>query len=220
MPDPVTLARIQAQQVLIQAAQALGSAAVPILNAIRFRPDGKGGELASPFPMTAKLSPEALAAASEPGQWFEAVRPSGDWIALELSEEWRALVRQTVPRPVKRRTVIPPIPAFPARIAPKLWHLDALAGITAPETAARLDRGNPAFQAYRALESARRGKGKNRPDRLLLNEAAQLAGLVESEETCALARQLIRLSQTYLLHPGEDALVAALLSIAAESLGI
>lgn len=221
MSGAIALARAAAEELLIQCARALGSGAGPSPEAIRFRPDGKGGELASPFPMTARLDPGALARAAGPSEWFEAVYPSGSWIALDLSDAWRELVRHSAPTPPPRNDPVLPPPPFPARIEPPLWRLDALAGITGPETAARLDRGNPAFRLRLALGRAKRGAGGNRPDRLLVNEAALLTDLLERPGGArAPALQLLRLSEAYLARPGEDALVARTLLIASKSLGI
>ena len=89
MPDPLTAAHLKAATLLTEAARSLGSSAVCPVRSVRFRPDGKGGELAAPFPMTAHLDAGALAQAVSADAFFERAAPSGAWIALELSEEWR-----------------------------------------------------------------------------------------------------------------------------------
>ena len=96
MPDPLTAARLKAAALLTEAARSLGSSAVCPVRSVRFRPDGKGGELAAPFPMTAHLDAGALAQAMSADDFFECAAPSGAWIALELSEEWRDAVRRWV----------------------------------------------------------------------------------------------------------------------------
>ena len=76
MPDPLTAAHLKAAALLTEAARSLGSSAVCPVRSVRFRPDGKGGELAAPFPMTAHLDAGALAQAVSADAFFERIAPS------------------------------------------------------------------------------------------------------------------------------------------------
>lgn len=220
MDSPIALAQAEAQQALAQAARTLGSGALPAGKSIRFRPDGKGGELASPFPLAAGLDSAALAAAIPASGQLRKAYPSGGWIAFDLSEYWQDQVRLWTcggaPIPIQT----PPVPDFPARITHACWRLDALAGFTDPRIAARLDRGNPAVQVFRAQTLACRGRGGDRRDRRLVNESALLFHHLACWDAQAAARQLVCLAQRYLVRPGEDALTARAIQIAAKSLGI
>ena len=112
MPDPLTAAHLKAATLLTEAARSLGSSAVCPVRSVRFRPDGKGGELAAPFPMTAHLDAGALAQAVSADAFFERTAPSEAWIALELSEEWRDAVRHWAPPEGKLAAATPPVPAI------------------------------------------------------------------------------------------------------------
>ena len=192
-----------------RAARALGCGAEPSAAHFRFRPDGRGGVLATPFPQIAGLEPGALAGAFPARLALLAPPyPSGDWLAFDPSGDWLDLVRRAdwtgpvfAPAPAP-----PPIPGFPARIDPLLWRLDALMGVTDPLVAARLDRGNPGWWILRAREQAKAGRGGNRPDRETLCHAALLSHLWE--DAPALFRQAGALARRYLACPGEDRLTA------------
>lgn len=212
MTDPITTARQAAFDSLCRAAEALGCAAVPAQNAIRFRADGKGGELASPFPMAAGLDPKTVADACGKGNWFEAIRPSGGWIAFDLSDDWRDYVRAWEGKLTLSTLAAPPIPDFPARIHPKSWLFSVLLGQCDPMSAARLDLGNPWQRMDRARRLASQRQGNNRPDRKLVNLAALCCG--------GDAAALLKLADAYLSHPGEDRMVLKYLTLGGEILGI
>lgn len=207
MPHPLEEAQAQAATLLTQAAHALGSSASCSLQTVRFRPDGKGGELAAPFPMIAGLDAQALAGAIPADPLFACAAPSGRWIALEVSEQWLEQVRRWTPPERTLTAAVPPVPDFPARILPALWRLDALAGITGPLIAARLDRGNPAWRVRRSLLLTGQDRAGSVPDRRLCNEAALLWALLEQNDAKKLTVQLIALADRYLAAPGEDTLV-------------
>lgn len=198
----------EAQALTLRAARRLGSEAEPQAAHFRFRPDGLGGVLATPFPNIAGLDSAALAGAVPAGSALLAPPyASGDWLAFDPSPQWSAQVRRAdwenltlSPEPA------PPIPCFPARIDPLLWRLDTLMGITDPMIAARLDRGNPAWQVLRARALARSDQGGCRPDRELVCLAALLSQ--SQGDASALAVQAGALTRRYLSQPGEDALVA------------
>lgn len=217
MTSPLRLARASALAALTEGAQSLGSAALPVEKALRFRPDGKGGELASPFPMAAGLESAALAAATPPAQWIGGCRPSQGWIALELSEDWRTLVRDFVPEPLILTFEVPPVPGFPARIDGASWRFCALLGETEPLVCARRDRGNPAVRLSLAQTRAGQNRGQNRPDRYLVNLCA---AALDCAAPVPLARRLLELSEGYLKAPGEDALAEKTLRWGAKCLGI
>ena len=217
MTSPLRLARASALAALTEGARRLGSAALPAEKALRFRPDGKGGELASPFPMAAGLDSAALAAAVPPAQWIEGCHPSQGWIALELSEDWRTLVRNFVPEPLILTFQTPPIPDFPARIDEKSWRFCALLDQTAPLVCARRDRSNPAVRLALAQARAGQNRGQNRPDRYLVNLCA---AALDCAAPAPLARRLLELAEGYLKTPGEDALVNKTLCWGAQCLGI
>ncbi len=219
MPDPLTAARLKAAALLTEAARRLGNDAVCPVRSVRFRPDGKGGELAAPFPMTAHLDAGALAQAMSADAFFERAAPSGTWIALELGEEWRDAVRCWTAPEEKLTADTPPIPAFPAKIDAALWRLDALAGRCDPLTAARLDRGNPAWRVQRCTELAGQNRGRNAPDRRLVNEAALLYALLTEDSAPKAAQQLITLADRYLASPAEDALVRRVLAAGWQAVG-
>ena len=219
MPDPLTAAHLKAATLLTEAARSLGSSAVCPVRSVRFRPDGKGGELAAPFHMTAHLDAGALAQAVSADAFFERTAPSEAWIALELSEEWRDAVRHWAPPEGKLAAATPPVPAFSARIDADLWRLDALAERCDPFTAARLDRGNPAWRVRRGIELAGQNRGRNAHDRRLLNEAALLYALLAGDSAPKAAQQLIALADRYLSSPAEDALVHRALAAGWQAVG-
>lgn len=198
----------EAQAMTLRAARRLGSEAEPQAAHFRFRPDGLGGVLATPFPNIAGLDPAALAGAV-PAELDLLAPPyaSGNWLAFDPSPQWLAQVRRAdwenltlSPEPA------PLIPGFPARIDPLLWRLDTLMGITDPMIAARLDRGNPAWLVLRARSLAQSGPGNHRPDRELVCLAALLSQ--SQGDVSALAVQAGALARRYLARPGEDPLVA------------
>ena len=210
MTSPIYEARIQAQLSLRQAGLALDCDTEPRLEAIRFRADGKGGELASPFPMAAGLDPQAVADTCLDMGWFESIRPSGGWIAFDLSEQWRNYVRAWQPKSVPLELTAPPIPDYPARIDGASWRFCALLGQPEAELAARLDLGNPYRQVLRAEKLSGQCAGKERGDRYLINLCAQ----------CEDAKSLLLLAQAYLSHPGEDDTVKKMLGHGRKILGI
>lgn len=201
MTTPIDHARLQAHLALRRAGLALDCPKAPELKAIRFRPDGKGGELASPFPMAAGLDAEAVAEQCLSPGWFERIYPSGGWIAFDLSDQWRDYVRAWRPDWSPLELTVPPVPAFPGRIDPAAWRFCALVGQGDPAVAARLDLGSPYRRLERAERLAGQSAGGQRQDRLLLNLCAQCTG----------PEQLYALVQAYLAHPGEDDTVARLL---------
>lgn len=217
MTSPVALARASALAALTEGARSLGSAALPEEKSLRFRPDGRGGELASPFPMAAGLDSAALAAAAPPAQWIEYIYPSEGWIALDLSEPWRQLVREFDPEPLALSFETPPIPDFPARIDKNNWRLCALLGRTEPLVCARRDRGNPAVRLALAQARAGQNRGRNRSDRCLVNLCA---AALDCTAPAPLARRLLELAEGYLRAPGEDPLVEKTLRWGAGCLGI
>ncbi len=201
MITPVDHARLQAHLALRRAGLALDCDKEPELKAIRFRPDGKGGELASPFPMAAGLDAAAVAAKCLNAGWFEGIYPSGGWIAFDLSEQWRSYVRTWRPDWAPLELTVPDLPQFPAYIDPAAWRFCALAGQPDPVLAARLDLGNPYRQVEQAIKLALEGVGHQRQDRHLINLCAQ----------CTDAKALLTLARAYLAHPGEDDTVVKLL---------
>lgn len=198
----------EALSLTLRAARKLGCTAEPQAAHFRFRPDGLGGVLATPFPKIAGLEAAALAeAVTGTPELLASPRASGDWLAFDPSPQWLAQVRRAdwdnltfAPEPP------PPIPGFPARIDPLLWQLDFLMGITDPQIAARLDRGNPAWQLRRTLALAQSGRGGGRPDRELVCLAALLSQ--PQGDASAIAGRAGALARSYLAHPGEDALTA------------
>ncbi len=170
---------------------------------LRFRPDGKGGELASPVPMALHLDAQLLADALNQSQLPIRVVPSGGWLAIHLTREWEETVRHFQPAVSSLDYNVPPPPAFSARIDPMLWRLDALIGITDPSIAARLDRGNPAFRAYWAgLQCPREGTSLR-----LINECALLYATISSADAPQTGQQMVALADAYLAAPAEGALV-------------
>lgn len=197
----------EAREQTYSAARALGCESEPSAAHFRFRPDGRGGVLATPFPQIAGVEPAALAGAFPARLTFlTPPRASGDWLAFDPSGDWLELVRRADWAGPIPASPSPPIPGFPARIDPLLWRLDALMGITDPLVAARLDRGNPGWRIFRVRELARTGRGKGRPDWELVCHAALLSHLWA--DAPALLRQADALAQRYLACPGEDRLTA------------
>lgn len=210
MTTPIDHARLQAHLVLRRAGLALDCEKQPELKAIRFRPDGKGGELASPFPMAAGLDAAAVVEECLNAGWFERIYPSGGWIAFDLSEQWRNYVRAWRPDWAPLELTVPDIPHFPAHIDASSWRFCALVGQADPALAARLDLGNPYRQVVRAAKLASEGVGRQRQDRHLINLCAQ----------CTDAKTLLTLARAYLAHPGEDDTVAKLLRLGRKLLSI
>lgn len=210
MTSPIDEARIQAHLVLRRAGLALDCPTEPKLEAIRFRPDGKGGEVASPFPMAAGLESQAVAEQCLDPGWFESIRPSGGWIAFDLSEQWRDYIRLWRPQSIPQDLCVPDRPDFPAHINAASWRFCALLGQARPQLAARLDLSNPYRRVARALKLAGQGAGNRRRDRYLINLCAQ----VDSAKT------LLTLADAYLAHPGEDDTVQKMLRHGKNILGI
>ncbi|MBR1781780.1 MAG: hypothetical protein IJ751_10315 [Oscillospiraceae bacterium] len=217
MPDPLSQVRRAAANALTQAARGTGREVIVPPEQLRLRPDGKGGELASPLPQQLGLESGALIAHLPPHPLWEAAFPSGGWIGFTLSSQWQALVRAYAPPAAPLALCPPPMPAFPSRILPAHWAYCALLGMAQPQTAARLDRGNPAVLLEQARRLAQRNRGENRPDRVLLCQCALVQSPLSPE---ALAREADRLARSYLTKPGEDALTAETLAYVQARLGL
>ena len=219
MPHPLELAQAKAAEVLTCAARALGVDTPCSPKTVRFRPDGKGGELATPFPMMAGVDAKVLADAAPAEPLFARVFPSGRWIALDLSEQWLEQVRRWTPPERVLTAAAPPMPDFPARIDPALWRLDALAGIADPLTAARLDRGNPAWLVKRCIARAEKYSA-DAPDRRLVCESALLWAALDEADAGKIAAQLIALAARYHVAPAENALIRKALCAGWTALGL
>jgi hypothetical protein len=219
MTGPIARVQVDAAQALTDAAARLGVVGVAAQpNAIRFRPDGKGGELASPYPRICGLTSAALAHQLTCDSWWAHVYPSGDWIGFDLSPRWDALVRGWSESTPALSYAIPPLPAFPAKIRREDWALCALLGKADPCIAARLDRGNPAQNIRRAQLLAGQNRGGNAPDRALVNQAALVYQALYSGNPGNVARAMLALAQRYLAQSGEDALVGRSLAAGAGAL--
>ncbi len=170
---------------------------------LRFRPDGKGGELATPLPMAVHLEAELLADALNQSNLPLFATPSDGWLAMNLTGKWEEDVRRFHPAFSALVCAVPSPPAFPARIDPLLWRLDVLSGIYDPSVAARQDRGNPAFRVYWV--------GTQHPcngvSRRLVNECALLYAAISGTNAAQTARQMIALADAYLAAPAEGNLV-------------
>ena len=128
-------------------------------------------------------------------------------------------MRHWAPPEGKLAAATPPVPAFSARIDADLWRLDALAERCDPFTAARLDRGNPAWRVRRGIELAGQNRGRNAHDRRLVNEAALLYALLAGDSAPKAAQQLITLADRYLSSPAEDTLVHRALAAGWQAVG-
>ena len=170
---------------------------------LRFRSDGKGGELATPLPMAMQLDAQLLADDLNQSHLPLSAEPSGGWLAMYLTDEWEEMVRQFQPAFSPIHYTVAPPPPFPARIDPVLWRLNALVGITDPSIAARLDRGNPAFRVYLAgLRDC--GEAANR---FLVNECALLYSAISSADARQTALEMIAVADAYVALSAEGALV-------------
>lgn len=203
---PIAAAREAARALLAQALLELDPAGSPPPQIrVNFSPEGKGGDLASPYAQMAKLDPARLAGQVRPHRYFTRCYPNWGWIAFDLSETWWQEARAWQPdlTPLTLPP-LPPVPDFPARITPESWRVNALLGRPRPELAARLDRGNPAV----LLELVRhrcRQTGPERPDRVLAGLALTA---LEAQAPKPLLLTLTDLARRYLRAPGEEALVA------------
>ena len=214
-PGPVAQVRAELAALLGQAARALGCPAVPA--PVSFSADGRGGDLASPYPQILGVCPAELASALPAHPDVARCYPGGTWLRFDLSPDWWRRARSWRPDAAALDLPpLPPVPDFPARIPPASWRLNALLGAPRPETAARLDRGNPAQLVRLARCLAARG-GEPRADRALAGQALLLPDLREPR---ALARELVKLAQAYLRQPGENVLVCRALDWGAAALGV
>lgn len=184
---------------------------------VNFSPEGKGGDLASPYSQIAKLDPARLSGQVQPHRYFTRCYPNWGWIAFDLSETWwqEARARQPDLNPLTL-PLLPPVPDFPARITPESWRISALLGHPRPETAARLDRGNPAVLLELVRHRCRRS-GPERPDRVLAGLALMA---LEAQSPKPLLLTLTDLARRYLRTPGEEVLVARALDRGLAVLGI
>lgn len=202
--DPLSGVRATIWDGLAEAVKALHASVEDVRRfPLRFRPDGKGGELATPLPLGLHLDAPALADALNalplPGTAF----PSGGWLALTLDARWDAAVRQFELDFPPLDCAVPPLPDFPSRIDAALWRLDALAGITDPLIAARFDRGNPAFRVRWTVDQPPTAGESRR----LVNETALLYEQLAAGSAAAAAKQLVLLSDAYRAAPAEGILV-------------
>lgn len=216
MPDPLAALREAIYAELERVAAPLGGAESVRRFPLRFRPDGRGGELATPLPMGLHLDAQALADGLNVASLPVSVAPSSGWLAITMTAEWDGLVRAYMPEETALNCSVPPMPAFDARIDPRFWRLDALAGVCDPFTAARIDRGNPAFRVHWARMQPPAGGESRR----LVNEAALLYAYLAEEDGQSAAKQLIALTDAYLAAPAEGALVQRALKIGMAALEI
>lgn len=211
-PGPIAQAARAAAAALERSARGLGFDAPPAR--VTFSPEE--GRLVSPYPQALGIAPERLAEGLPLPPELERCTPSGRWLAFELSRDWWRRARR---RPGDFSPLalppLPPVPDFPARIIPFAWALNALLGTPKPETAARLDRGNPAVLIQLARQRAGAGAAV-REDRVLA--ALALAALEEARPR-ALAWDLVKLARAYLRAPGEGALVRRALERGLAALG-
>lgn len=218
--DPLDLARAEALRVLHSAAEALELQSLPRAEQFRFRPDGKGGELATPYPRIARVDPSALAAACPPSPLLEQVRPSGGWLAIDLSDAWRDTVRSYDLSLTPAEVSTPPAPDFPARILPASWRFQALLPQPQAALAARLDGGNPYTKLLRAQQLAQ-ADFREQPSRLVLNHCALLAHLLTlGDDPKAVAQQALTLAEQFLLTRCEGAATSHFLELSRILLGI
>lgn len=216
MPDPLAALREAIYAELERVAAPLGGAESVRRFPLRFRPDGRGGELATPLPMGLHLDAQALADGLNAASLPVSAAPSSGWLAITMAAEWDEMVRTYMPEETALNCSAPPMPAFDARIDPRFWRLDALAGVCEPFVAARIDRGNPAFRVHWAqLQPPAGGE-----DRRVVNEAALLYAYLAEEDGQSAAKQLIALTDAYLAAPAEGALVQRALKIGTAALEI
>ena len=215
--DPLSGVRGAAWAGLEEAAKSLSAPSEDVRRfPLRFRPDGKGGELATPLPLGLHLDARALADALNALPLPCTAAPSGGWLALTLNGDWDGAVRCFEPRFPLIDAAVPPVPDFPARIDPALWRLSALAGVTDPQVAARFDRGSPAFRVqWTAAQPPVKGNSRR-----LVNECALLYEQLAHGNASAAAKQLIALTDAYRAAPAEGALVQRALNAGLASLQI
>ena len=223
MEDLLLCARNAAAKLLTERARALSGPDAPAADPdrVRFRPDGKGGVFASPYPMRSGLSPAALAECAVGAPWFSRVYPSGDWIALDPAPAWYDAVRRGDIAPVPLALPeVPPPPEAPWRIAVEDWRFLFRMGAPDAARAGALGQNNPGFAVRYALLRAKRAAGE-RADEALLREGALCLHLLCSKgDVSALCRGLSALAQRYLRAPGEYDFVARVLDAGLSSLKI
>ena len=181
---------------------------------LRYRPDGKGGVLASPYPMQVGLPPEAIAAACPGDPWLTEIAPSGQWLAFTPSDAWYEEVRRYQPPQLETPpgTKFPAPPAdCPARLELRSWCLCCLLGKPDPLLAARLDLENPRLFLDRVRNQALTRRGSNRTDFHLLRECVLLEEHLKQQDAAAAARQALAVARRYAAAPAEDATVGKLL---------
>ena len=202
--DPLSGVRAVVWARLEEAAKSLSAPSEGVRRfPLRFRPDGKGGELATPLPLGLHLDAQRLADALNALPLPCTAAPSGGWLALTLNDDWDEAVRCFDPTFPPLDAAVPPMPDFPARIDPALWRLSALAGITDPWVAARFDRGSPAFRVtWTAAQPPVEGNSRR-----LVNECALLYEQLANGDANAAAKQLIALTDACRAAPAEGALV-------------
>ena len=204
-PGPIAAAQEAARTLLTQALLDLNPQDCPSSPVqVLFSSDGAGGDLASPYAQMLGTDPALLAQRVRPHPFFTRCYPNWGWIAFDLSEEWwqqaRAWQPDRTPLPLP---TLPPIPDFPARISPESWRINALLGRPQLESAARLDRGNPAVLLQLARRRALQAPSDRR-DRILAGLALEA---LEAQKPRPLLLTLMKLAQRYLHSPGEEALV-------------
>lgn len=213
MTPPLTRLRQACLHQLVQAAQTLHAPAAQDAP-LRCRADGKGGVLATPYPMRAGLAPEAVASACPGDPWLAEIAPSGQWLAFTPSEAWYEEIRryQSPRLPALPAAQFPPLPAdYPARITDPAWQLCCLLGRPEPDLAARLDLENPRLFLARVRNEALVRRGANRADPRLLRECALLQEHLARQEAAAAARQALAVAQRYAAEAAEDTAVGKLL---------
>ncbi len=217
VPDPLAALREAVYAELERVVAALGGGAEGVRRfPLRFRPDGRGGELATPLPMGLRLDGQALADGLNAASLPVSAAPSGGWLAIAMTAEWDKLIRAYVPEKPALNSSVPPMPAFDACIDPQFWRLDALAGVCDPFVAARIDRGNPAFRVYWAqLQPPASGESRR-----LVNEVALLYACLAEGNGQRTAKQMVALADAYLAAPAEGTLVQRALKIGTAALEI
>lgn len=174
------------------------------------------GALTSPYPKVLGVPPSRLAQLIPSHPDLLRCYASGQWLCFDLSADWwrRARTQRADGTPLPLPP-LPRIPDFPARISPLSWTLNALLGSPRPETAARLDRGNPAVLIQLAQQRAGLdgAEQENRP----LAALALLA--LEETQPRALTWGMLRLARSYLRAPGEGGLVSRSLARGLSALG-
>ena len=223
MEDLLLRAREAAAALLTESARVLSGPDAPAADPdrVRFRPDGKGGVFASPYPMQLGLSPAALAGCAHGAPWFARVYPSGDWIALDPAPAWYDAVRRGEAAPVPLSLPeVPPPPEAPWRIAPEDWRFLFRMGAPDAARAGALGQNNPGFATRYALSRAKHAAGERADEALLREGALCLHLLCAGGDAGALCRGLFALARRYLRAPGEHDFVARVLAAGLSSLKI